>query len=83
MQKQTWPRFGVWIGVFLCWCIPFSSLTLGAEKEAALTDPWPEGRGFAVGQTVPDLAFYDMKGNEVRFGSFLGKRYVLYCWASW
>lgn len=45
--------------------------------------PWPRERGFKVGQTVPDIPFYDMNGNEVRFSKFLGKRYVLYCWASW
>lgn len=45
--------------------------------------PWPEGRGFDVGQTVPDIPLIDMNGDEVRFGSYLGKRYILYCWASW
>lgn len=45
--------------------------------------PWPKGRGFEVGQTVPDIPLYDMQGNEVRFSSYLGKQYILYCWASW
>lgn len=45
--------------------------------------PWPENRGFAVGQTLPDIPLIDLDGNEVRFSAFLGKRYVLFCWASW
>ncbi|MEO2019589.1 MAG: hypothetical protein ABGZ53_35070 [Fuerstiella sp.] len=44
---------------------------------------WGPGRGFRQGDTVPDLPFVDMDGNEVRFSQFLGKRYILYCWASW
>jgi len=44
---------------------------------------WPEGRGFDVGKTIPDIPLVDLEGNEVRFSKFLGKRYVLYCWASW
>lgn len=44
---------------------------------------WPEGRGFRVGQRLPDIPLSDLDGNEVRFGKFLGKRYILYCWASW
>ena len=44
---------------------------------------WPEGRGFEVGNTIPDIPLVDLEGNEVRFSKFLGKRYVLYCWASW
>ncbi len=45
--------------------------------------PWGENRGFAVGQTLPDIPLIDLDGNEVRFSAFLGKRYVLFCWASW
>lgn len=41
------------------------------------------GRGFQVGQTLPDIPLYDMDGNEVRFSRFLGKQYIIYCWASW
>jgi hypothetical protein len=44
---------------------------------------WGPGRGFRRGDTVPDLPFVDLDGNEVRFSKFLGKRYILYCWASW
>ncbi len=44
---------------------------------------WGEGRGFGKGQTLPDIPLVDLKGNEVRFSQFLGKRYILYCWASW
>ncbi len=41
------------------------------------------GRGFQKGQTVPDIPLYDLNGKEVRFSDFLGKRYLLYIWASW
>ena len=44
---------------------------------------WPVGRGFGVGETLPDIPLVDLKGEEVRFSQFLGKRYILYCWASW
>ena len=44
---------------------------------------WGEGRGLRVGQTLPDIPLYDLDGNEVRFSKFLGKQYVIYCWASW
>lgn len=44
---------------------------------------WGKGRGFRVGQTVPDIPLVDLKGGEVRFSKFLGKRYILYVWASW
>jgi hypothetical protein len=44
---------------------------------------WGPKRGFEVGQTLPDIPLVDMKGNEIRFSHFLGKRYILYCWASW
>ena len=40
-------------------------------------------RGFETGQTLPDIALVDLEGKEVRFSDFLGKRYVLYGWASW
>lgn len=44
---------------------------------------WPKGRGFRVGDTLPDIPLVDLAGEEVRFSRFLGKRYILYCWASW
>jgi hypothetical protein len=44
---------------------------------------WPAGRGFGVGETLPDIPLVDLKGEEVRFSQFLGQRYILYCWASW
>lgn len=44
---------------------------------------WGKGRGFGVGDTLPDIPLVDMAGNEVRFSKFLGKKYILYCWASW
>lgn len=44
---------------------------------------WGKGRGFRVGQTLPDIPLFDLRGNEVRFSKFLGKQYIVYCWASW
>ena len=61
-----------------------SSATMPATTASGgFNSPWPEGRGFSIGQTVPDIPLIDMNGNEVRFGNYLGKRYILYCWASW
>ncbi len=44
---------------------------------------WGPGRGFQTGQTLPDIPLFDLDGNEVRFSRFLGKQYIIYCWASW
>jgi len=44
---------------------------------------WGPGRGFSKGETLPDIPLVDLDGNEVRLSAFLGKRYILYCWASW
>ncbi len=44
---------------------------------------WGPGRGFREGNTLPDIPLVDLEGNEVRFSQYLGKRYILYCWASW
>lgn len=44
---------------------------------------WGPGRGFRKGDTLPDIPLVDMNGDEVRFSAYLGKRYILYCWASW
>jgi hypothetical protein len=49
----------------------------------AFNAAWAEGRGFRAGQTLPDIPLMDMDGQEVRFSQFLGKRYIIYCWASW
>ena len=49
----------------------------------AYNSVWAKGRGFRVGQTLPDIPLYDMRGREVRFSKFLGKQYIVYCWASW
>ncbi|GAB5441811.1 MAG: hypothetical protein Fues2KO_21600 [Fuerstiella sp.] len=60
--------------------------SLGASDDVASSTyhaAWGKGRGFNVGQTVPDIPLLDMNGKEVRFSRFLGKRYILYCWASW
>ena len=53
------------------------------EDPPAYNAAWPEGRGFGVGDTLPDIPLYGMDGKEVRFSQFLGKQYILYCWASW
>lgn len=60
-----------------------SSDSTSTTTTGGFNSPWPEGRGFDVGQTVPDIPLVDMNGDEVRFSSYLGKRYILYCWASW
>ena len=44
---------------------------------------WGAGRGFRVGQTLPDIPLYDMQGHEVRFSQYLGKQLAIYVWASW
>jgi hypothetical protein len=44
---------------------------------------WGKGRGFQAGQTLPDIPLYDLEGRETRFSQFLGKQYIIYCWASW
>jgi len=68
------------------------TITIRLSEQAADSDvpdipaynaDWGPARGFRQGDTVPDLPFVDLDGNEVRFSQFLGKRYVLYCWASW
>ena len=53
------------------------------RQVAAYNANWGPGRGFEVGQTLPDIPLYDMQGREVRFSRFLGQKYILYCWASW
>ena len=64
-------------------------LVAGSEKAGVDPDVsaynalWGSGRGFQVGQTVPDIPLVDLEGNEVRFSRFLGKQYIIYCWASW
>ncbi len=49
----------------------------------AYHDDWGKQRGFRKGQTLPDIPLIDLDGNEVRFGRFLGKQYIIYGWASW
>ena len=53
------------------------------EASPAYNAAWGRGRGFRKGETLPDIPLVDLEGNEVRFSHFLGKRYILYCWASW
>lgn len=67
------------------------AVTLRPQRKASNADPdlpaynaeWGPGRGFRVGKTLPDIPLYDLQGNEVRFSRFLGKQYIIYCWASW
>ena len=54
-----------------------------SEGLRAYNAKWGTGRGFRVGQTLPDIPLVDLQGNEVRFSKFLGKQYIVYCWASW
>lgn len=63
--------------------LDFTTETGQPSPHVAYNAEWPRGRGFNVGQTLPDIPLTDMQGHEVRFDSFLGKRYIIYCWASW
>ena len=54
-----------------------------AAADIGYNADWPPGRGFRPGETVPDIPLTVIDGREVRFSEFLGKRYILYCWASW
>ena len=54
-----------------------------AVQQTGYNADWPTGRGFRPGDTVPDIPLTRIDGREVRFSEFLGKRYILYCWASW
>ncbi len=56
---------------------------LQQEAVQSYNEAWGRNRGFRVGETLPDIPLYDMQGREVRFSAFLGKRYIIYCWASW
>ena len=53
------------------------------EGIPAYNADWGDGRGFSQGDTLPNIPLMDMQGREVRFSKYLGKRYILYCWASW
>lgn len=53
------------------------------ELNPAYNAEWGKGRGFEVGQTLPDIPLYDLNGKEVRFSKFLGKQCIVYAWASW
>lgn len=55
----------------------------GDDETPAYNADWGSGRGFRVGQTLPDIPLIDLEGREVRFSEFLGKRCIIYCWASW
>lgn len=78
--KTTAPRF--FAGLIVAVLATFVSAQ-DAAKPFDYGQAWPEGRGFKVGDTVPDIPLTDMDGKEVRLSEYLGKRYVLYCWASW
>lgn len=60
-----------------------STTDFTAASVSAYNSAWGEGHGFRVGQTLPDIPLMDMRGSEVRFSQFLGKQYIIYCWASW
>lgn len=53
------------------------------DAPPAYNATWEKDRGFGKGDTLPDIPLVDLNGNEVRFSQFLGKRYILYVWASW
>ena len=58
--------------------------TVGGDiATPAYNAAWGKGRGFRQGETLPDIPLVNLTGDEVRFSQFLGKRYILYCWASW
>ena len=63
--------------------IPGAGPAEGRLTVPAYHDKWGARRGFRRGQTLPDIPLYDLKGSEVRFSSFLGKKYIIYVWASW
>lgn len=54
-----------------------------APGPAPYNTAWGKDRGFRKGDTLPDIPLVNLSGDEVRFSQFLGKRYILYCWASW
>jgi len=62
---------------------PRSAARSVAESATGYNAEWGRGRGFQPGQTLPDIPLTNMEGREVRFSEFLGKRYIIYCWASW
>ena len=55
------------------------SMTLAAIV-AATTLAAP---GLEVGMKVPDVALTDMNGNSVSFSQFIGKKLIVFNWASW
>ncbi len=63
--------------------VPRTDASAAEDAIPAYNADWGPGRGFRVGQTVPDIPLIDLQGHEVRFSKFLGKRYIVYCWASW
>ena len=65
--------------------VPRSERSVGEGRTAApgYNAEWGRGRGFGKGETLPDIPLVNVGGNEVRFLQYLGKRYILYCWASW
>jgi len=63
--------------------IPRDAALRENEQQSLYHADWGTGRGFQKGQTLPDIPLFDLDGKEVRFSKFLGKQYIIYCWASW
>lgn len=53
-------------------------MTLSAIILAAALAP-----GLEVGMKVPDVALTNMKGESVSISQFIGKKLIVFNWASW
>ena len=62
---------------------PVAGAAIDNQEIPAYNASWGKGRGFRPGQTLPDIPLMDLQGREVRFCRYLGKQYIIYCWASW
>lgn len=63
--------------------VRLSEARLEAADIPGYNAAWGPGRGFRVGDTLPDIPLIDLEGHEIRFSHFLGNQAILYCWASW
>ena len=41
------------------------------------------GGSAAIGEQIPDFTLPSLAGDRVSLSDYLGKRLVLFCWASW